>query len=73
MGFGIDAIAMVSAIYLQTGIYPRGLADRMHFLIPGWCHVLWLFGIFPGSFDNCDELMARGDAIMVFPGGRNEV
>jgi 1-acyl-sn-glycerol-3-phosphate acyltransferase len=67
-GFGLDAICMFAALYVNHGIFPRGLADRMHFLVPGWAHALWISGVFAGVFDVADEVMKSGQNLVVFPG-----
>ena len=59
--------------YLEAGIFPRGIADRLHFKIPIWCHLGWIFGTFPGSRETCARVMQSGQPIMVYPGGSKEV
>lgn len=73
VGFGIDSIILICAIYVKTGIYPRGLADRMHFKVPIWAHVLYMLGVFPAERCLVEEVMQEGVPVIVFPCGREGV
>ncbi|KAJ2997879.1 hypothetical protein HDV02_005063 [Globomyces sp. JEL0801] len=69
-----------SVIWLQTGIWPRGLMDRLRnlevvvnlldFVFPIWSHILWFMG---GSRETCEQAMTEGYPIFVLPGGGDEV
>ncbi|MBZ2187914.1 acyltransferase family protein [Alcanivorax sp. JB21] len=72
--FGIiDSPLFVSALYRQTGVYPRSLGDHFHFRTPGWGRLLTHFGAVPGTRENCHALMAARQHVLVFPGGAREV
>ncbi|MCH8542879.1 MAG: acyltransferase family protein [Alcanivorax sp.] len=72
--FGIiDSPLFVSALYRETGVYPRSLGDHFHFRTPGWGRLLTRFGAVPGTRDNCHALMAARQHVLVFPGGAREV
>ena len=70
---GLDALGLGLAIYEETGRWIRGLADHLHYQIPGWRDVLTRLGAVPGTRENCARLFAEGQAVMVFPGGGREV
>lgn len=72
--FGLlDAPLLSREIYLQTGIFIRSLADRVHLEIPVWRDYLARNGAVLGSREMCSALMEAGESIMVFPGGAREV
>ncbi|KAJ3191884.1 hypothetical protein HK101_007318 [Irineochytrium annulatum] len=71
--YAMDVPIDFSQIYMDTGIYPRGMADRAHFLIPLWKHALEFLGGVEGSRENCRRLMEQGAPILVYPGGAEEV
>lgn len=72
--FGLlDVPLIIREIYLKTGIYPRGLADRVHYKVPLWREMLTRGGGVLGSREMCRALMKSGHSIMVFPGGAREV
>src|SRR5271166_3843122 len=55
------------------GIFPRTLADRLHFAFPVWRDLLTAVGCVKGTRENCETLMRAGQHLMVFPGGGREV
>jgi len=69
----IDLAVFGSELYRQKGIYLRGLADRGHFLVPGWADLLTKLGAVVGSRDACAQLMEQREHVLVFPGGGREV
>lgn len=69
----IDLSLFGAELYQQKGIYLRGLADRGHFLVPGWADLLTKLGAVIGSRDTCAQLMERKEHVLVFPGGGREV
>jgi 1-acyl-sn-glycerol-3-phosphate acyltransferase len=72
--FGLLDVPLITReIYLQTGIFPRGLADRIHYKLPLWKEVITNGGGVLGSREMCRALMQSGESIMVFPGGAREV
>lgn len=60
-------------LYSRRGIYFRGLADRVHMIVPGWKQFLEWFGAVKGTRAGCRELMESGQTILVYPGGGREV
>lgn len=68
-----DGTLYVAEAYLKKGIYMRGLADNMHFMIPGWKDVFTKLGFARGSRENCALLMKKKQHILVYPGGSREV
>ena len=71
--YGLEIPMVPLEIWRQTGRHPRGLADRMHFSIPGWRDFLSNAGAVVGSRENCGQLLDAGEAVLVFPGGAREV
>jgi len=70
---GLDLATLGLAIYEGTGRHVRGLADHLHYAIPGWRDLLGRLGAVPGSRENCARLFAAGQPVLVFPGGGREV
>jgi 1-acyl-sn-glycerol-3-phosphate acyltransferase len=64
---------LYALIYLQTGLYPRGLADRFHFYVPIYRNVLWMIGGILGDREVCRKVMQARQPLLVFPGGGDEV
>lgn len=69
----LDVPFLFTEIYRQKGIVLRGLADHMHFKVPGWREMLGSFGVIPGTREGCGQLLDEGEAVLVFPGGAREV
>lgn len=69
----LDVPVMMNEIHKRTGTWIRSLADHVHFMLPGWRDVLHLGGCVDGTRDNCRELLAGGEIVLVFPGGAREV
>ena len=69
----IDIPLMTREVYLQTGVYPRGLSDRMHYRLPVWRDMIGKMGGVLGSREMCRAMMEAGESILVFPGGAREV
>lgn len=68
-----DAMLMCAHLYDQHGVLLRGLADRMHFNVPGWGHLIAKLGGVVASPENCSRLMQAGEHVLVYPGGAREV
>jgi len=68
----LDAPIIIEEVYLQTGIFLRALADRLHFEMP-YGKLLLEQGAILGTRENCSRLMEAGQSILVFPGGGREV
>ena len=69
----IDIPMLALELYDQTGRLVRGLGDHNHFAMPIWRDVLHRLGAVRGTRENCAQLFARGEAVLVFPGGGREV
>jgi len=70
---GLDLAMLSLAIYEGTGRVARGLADHLHYQIPGWRDLLTSLGAVRGTRENCARLFQEGAAVLVFPGGGREV
>ncbi|KAJ3022052.1 UNVERIFIED_CONTAM: hypothetical protein HDU68_009336 [Siphonaria sp. JEL0065] len=71
--WGVDLFFVIPYIYLETGIYLRGIADVFHFTIPVHKHFLEYFGGVKGTVENCTRLMESGQPLILLPGGAEEV
>jgi 1-acyl-sn-glycerol-3-phosphate acyltransferase len=69
----LDTPLLLAEVYRRTGIFLRALGDHAHFKVPVWRDFLAGAGVVDGTRENCDRLMAAGEAILVFPGGGREV
>ena len=68
-----DTPLAMSITYLETGIFTRAIADKLHFRIPVWRSIGWMMGAFEGSRESCSQAMEGHYALLVFPGGASEV
>jgi len=72
--FGLlDVPLIIREIYLNTGLFPRGLADRVHYKVPLWKEMMTRGGGVLGSREMCRALMQSGSFIVVFPAWAREV
>ena len=72
--FGVlDMPLMLDEIHRTRGRFVRGLADNAHLAVPGWRDLLLRAGAVRGTRENCRELLAAGEAVLVYPGGGREV
>jgi len=72
--FGMLDIPMFGLeIFEHTGRSVRGLADHIHFALPGWRDLLVRLGAVRGTREECARLFREGHAVLVFPGGGREV
>lgn len=72
--YGMIDIPMLGLeIYEHTNRPVRGLADHLHFSIPGWRDALVALGAVRGTRENCARLFEEGEQVLVFPGGGREV
>ncbi|MEV0292745.1 lysophospholipid acyltransferase family protein [Nocardia sp. NPDC050710] len=69
---GIDAPLLFPEVLRKRGRVIRGLAENVLIAVPGLRHFLHRYGAVRGNRHNCAALLARGDAVMVFPGGGRE-
>jgi len=70
---GYDVPPMVLGVYLERGVWLRGVADRAHFRVPVWGWGVSRFGGFNGTRESVSALMQAGQHILIFPGGGREV
>jgi 1-acyl-sn-glycerol-3-phosphate acyltransferase len=68
-----DGTLYVAEAYLKKNVYIRGLADNMHFMVPGWRNIFMKLGFARASRENCSEMMKQKQHILVFPGGSREI
>lgn len=69
----LDAAIMCFALREKLGIWPRGLADHVHFRIPAWRDLFRAAGAVEGTPEGFRALMAVGAHVIVYPGGVGEV
>ncbi len=69
----LDVPLLGLEIHERTGRPVRGLADHLHFSLPGWRDALVALGGVRGTRENCARLFREGEQVMVFPGGGREV
>ncbi len=70
--YAYDVAIFTVELKLQRNIETRALADIIHSKIPYWRDVLENHGVVPGTPENCADLMAKRQHILVFPGGARE-
>lgn len=70
---GVDCPLSMAILYIETGIFPRGLGDHLHFAIPLLRDLFLQLGAVPGTRENCAALMEAGHCPLVYPGGGREV
>lgn len=69
---GIDAPLLLPEVLRRRGRLIRGLAENLLINVPGIRQLLHHFGTVRGSRRNCLALLARGEVVIVFPGGGRE-
>lgn len=69
----LDLPFMVRELWVRRRILPRGLGEHAHYAIPVWRELLVSNGMVRGTRENVRELMRRGEHVLVYPGGANEV
>ncbi len=69
----LDASVMVFGLKERLGIWPRGLADHVHFKVPAWRDIFAAAGAVEGTPEGFRGLVAAGAHVVVFPGGVGEV
>jgi len=69
----LDPMMIVRSIYQSRGVFPRSLADHMHFGVPLWTPYIKSMGIVEGTREICSALMENKQSVLVFPGGAREV
>jgi 1-acyl-sn-glycerol-3-phosphate acyltransferase len=68
----LDAPLLCAELW-ERGIAVRVLGNHAHFKLPRWRELLLSVGVVPGAPSIADELMRRGETLLVFPGGGREV
>ncbi|WP_431954681.1 lysophospholipid acyltransferase family protein [Nocardia lijiangensis] len=69
---GLDAPLLMPEVLRRRGRLIRGLAENVLIAVPGLRHFLHYYGAVRGNRHNCTTLLARGEAVIVFPGGGRE-
>lgn len=69
----IDVPFAMAELWRRREIAVRGLGDHAHYAIPVWRNLLELGGMVHGTRENVRALMREDQAILVFPGGADEV
>ena len=69
----LDASVMSFGLKQHLGIWPRGLADHVHFAIPRWRDLFKAAGAVEGTPEGFRGLMALKSHVIVFPGRAGEV
>jgi 1-acyl-sn-glycerol-3-phosphate acyltransferase len=67
--FGIDAGVLGMLVVRETGRQPRFLGERNLWKIPGLGGILSSVGALPGEPVAATEILARGELVIVYPGG----
>jgi 1-acyl-sn-glycerol-3-phosphate acyltransferase len=68
----LDAPLLCAELW-DRGIHVRVLGNHAHFKLPRWRDLLSSVGVVPGTPAIAEELMRRGETLLVFPGGGREV
>lgn len=68
----LDSPLMCAELW-DRGIVVRSLGDHAHFKVPVWRDLLTACGVVDGTRSATEELMRRGEVILVYPGGGREV
>jgi 1-acyl-sn-glycerol-3-phosphate acyltransferase len=67
--FALDTMVLGALIVRDLGRNPRFLSDRMLWRIPGFRQLITAIGALPGEPHTAEELLRRGDLVVVYPGG----
>jgi 1-acyl-sn-glycerol-3-phosphate acyltransferase len=67
--FALDTGVLGALIVRDIGRNPRFLADRMLWKIPGFRQAITAIGALPGEPQAAEELLRRGELVVVYPGG----
>ncbi|HVU02462.1 MAG TPA: lysophospholipid acyltransferase family protein [Polyangiaceae bacterium] len=67
--FALDTAVFGALVVRDVGRHPRFLADRMLWTIPGFRQVITSIGALPGEPQTAEELLRRGELVVVYPGG----
>jgi 1-acyl-sn-glycerol-3-phosphate acyltransferase len=66
---GIDSWAMYPLVFRHTGRFPRGLAEKVLFDLPGLSRLVPKIGAVPGTQDNARAMLQQEELVLVYPGG----
>jgi 1-acyl-sn-glycerol-3-phosphate acyltransferase len=69
----LDLPLMVLGLWEERQVFAHGMADHIHFQVPGWRDFLRSFGAVDGTRENCRTLMRARESILIYPGGAREV
>ncbi len=69
----LDVPHLYMELLQNHGIALRSMGDHAHFRMPGWSEFLQRFGAVDGTPEVCDDLLGKGEAVLIFPGGAREV
>ena len=67
--FALDSLVLGALIVREIGRYPRYLADRALWKVPGLRQVITAIGGLPGDPRSVDVLLRAGELVVVYPGG----
>jgi 1-acyl-sn-glycerol-3-phosphate acyltransferase len=69
----LDVPFLMAGVWKHRGVAVRGLGHHSHWAVPVWRELLERFGAVRGTPANTAELMRRGETILEYPGGADEV
>ena len=67
--FALDSAVLGSLLVEQTQRYPRFLADRALWRVPGLRQLIQAIGGLPGEPNSAGALLRDGELVVVYPGG----
>jgi 1-acyl-sn-glycerol-3-phosphate acyltransferase len=67
--FALDTAVLGALLVRDLERSPRFLADRMLWKIPGFRQIITAIGALPGEPRAAEELLRRGELVVVYPGG----
>lgn len=67
-----DIMLLMTAIYQETGHFPRALIDRLFFKVPFLGELMTSLGSVKGSPNAGEDLLRGGEVVTVAPGGMRE-
>jgi 1-acyl-sn-glycerol-3-phosphate acyltransferase len=67
--FALDAAVLGAILVRDFGRFPRFLADRNLFRIPGLRELITAIGALPGEPHAAEDLLRAGELVIVYPGG----
>lgn len=67
--FALDTAVLAALVVRDVGRYPRLLADRNLWKIPGFRQMIAAVGALPGEPRAAESLLRSGELVFVYPGG----